>query len=345
MGLNSMDTNTNTGEATPSQNTAQTNKAPNINPLTFDEAALAKMLQKRFSEPEESSDKNPEPEASSDEVQTEVEDQTSDKTGDQDESPEQDHSQQEQDQQTEEDGQSSVQKRINKLTAQRKEAQAKAETLERELAEAKSKLEELSNKPEVTPTVASENPFADVWDDAKLTEEWNKARDLKRWCEDNQDGCDLNGREYTREEIKQIRRKVEDALELHIPKRAAFIQNHRQIKPIAETIYPWWKDRSTVEYTEAQSVIRQMPQIAQLPEYQVLIGDFIEGRKARMAREKATAKPAKTTAKIAPKQPSAPSSSPARVDSKKAEYDAAKSKFLKSGNQAELTQLLKRALV
>ena len=246
---------------------------------------------------------------------------------------------------TEEDGQSSVQKRINKLTAQRKEAQAKAETLERELAEAKSKLEELSNKPEVTPTVASENPFADVWDDAKLTEEWNKARDLKRWCEDNQDGCDLNGREYTREEIKQIRRKVEDALELHIPKRAAFIQNHRQIKPIAETIYPWWKDRSTVEYTEAQSVIRQMPQIAQLPEYQVLIGDFIEGRKARMAREKATAKPAKTTAKIAPKQPSAPSSSPARVDSKKAEYDAAKSKFLKSGNQAELTQLLKRALV
>ena len=341
-----MDTSINTGEAQPSQNTAKTESAPNLNPLTFDEAALAKMLQKRFSESEQIVEENPKPEASSDEVQVEVEAQTSDKTGDQDESPELDPSQQEQDEQPEEADQSSVQKRINKLTAQRKEAQAKAEALERELNEAKSKLEELSTKPEVAPVASMDNPFSDVWDDAKLTEEWNKARDLKRWCEDNQDGCELNGKEYTREDIKQIRRKVEDALDLHIPKRAAFIQQHRQIKPIAENIYPWWKDRSAVEYTEAQSVIRQMPQIAQLPEYQVLIGDFIEGRKLRMAREKTASKPAaKAPAKIAPKQPGTPASSPARVDTGKAELNAAKSKFLKSGGQAELTQLLKRALV
>lgn len=341
-----MDTSINTGEAQPSQNTATTESAPNLNPLTFDEAALAKMLQKRFSESEQIVEENPKPEASSDEVQVEVEAQTSDKTGDQDESPELDPSQQEQDEQPEEADQSSVQKRINKLTAQRKEAQAKAEALERELNEAKSKLEELSTKPEVAPVASMDNPFSDVWDDAKLTEEWNKARDLKRWCEDNQDGCELNGKEYTREDIKQIRRKVEDALDLHIPKRAAFIQQHRQIKPIAENIYPWWKDRSAVEYTEAQSVIRQMPQIAQLPEYQVLIGDFIEGRKLRMAREKTASKPAaKAPAKMAPKQPGTPASSPARVDTSKAELNAAKSKFLKSGGQEELTQLLKRALV
>jgi hypothetical protein len=78
----------------------------------------------------------------------------------------------------------------------------------------------------------------------------------------------------------------------------------------------------------------------------VLIGDFIEGRKLRMAREKTASKPAaKAPAKIAPKQPSTPASSPARVDTSKADLNAAKSKFLKSGGQAELTQLLKRALV
>ena len=339
-----MDTSKTTGEAQPQQNTAQSQA---INPLTFDEAALAKILKQRFSEPQEGEQQAPATEdtASADDSEQQASEAQGDENqpGDQDETPESDPSN------LEDDGEpKGVQKRIDKLTRARKEATERAEALERELNEAKAKLDELSNKPQVTATVDNSNPFADVWDDAKLTDEWTKARELKRWCEDNQDGCELNGREYSAEDVKSIRRRVEDAIDMHIPKRAAFLQQHRQIKPVAEQLYPWWKDRSAVEYTEAQSVLRSMPQIAQMPEYQVLIGDFIEGRKLRLAREAEKSKgktaSAKVPAKPAPRQPSVATSSPARVEKTQQDLMAARAKFLKTGSQTELAQLLKRGL-
>lgn len=339
-----MDTSNTTGEAQPSQNTAQTQA---INPLTFDEAALAKILKQRFSEPaDEQQNPATEDAASADGSEQQASDAQDDanEPGDQDETPESDPSNEEQAAQLDEEPKG-VQKRIDKLTRARKEATERAEALERELNEAKAKLDELSKQPQVAPVVDGNNPFADVWDDAKLTDEWTKARELKRWCEDNQDGCELNGREYSTEDIKSIRRRVEDAIDVHIPKRSAFLQQYRQVKPVAETIYPWWKDRAAVEYTEAQSVLRAMPQLSQLPEYQVLVGDFIEGRKLRLAREAQKSKPSsKVSAKPAPRQPSVATASPARVEKSTGDLMAARAKFLKTGTQAELAQLLKRGL-
>ena len=175
--------------------------------------------------------------------------------------------------------------------------------------------------------------------------EWSKARNLKRWCEDNIDGCEVEGKEYSSDEVKQIKRRVEDAIDLHIPNRARFLQNYQQIKPIAEQLYPWWKDRSAAEYTEAQAVLRQLPQIASLPEYQVLVGDFIAGRKLRLAQESAKGKPSATRPLVkAPSQPGRPTAIPAKKDAAKVGLDAAKSQFRKSGTTTELAQVLKRML-
>ena len=175
--------------------------------------------------------------------------------------------------------------------------------------------------------------------------EWSKARNLKRWCEDNIDGCEVEGKEYSAEDVKQIKRRVEDAIDLHIPSRARFLQNYQQIKPIAETLYPWWKDRSAAEYTEAQAVLRQLPQIASLPEYQVLVGDFIAGRKLRLAQESAKGKPSATRPLVkAPSQPGRPTAIPAKKDAAKVGLDNAKSQFRKSGTTTELAQVLKRML-
>lgn len=329
-------------EATP------TNTAEKLNPLKFDEAALANILKSRFSEPverEKVEEQSEEPAdagnasdvdvAASNEDGENGEDQTVDLA--------QEEEQQEAEDQPEHDG---VQKRINKLTAQKKEAIAKAEALERELSEAKAKLDEIGNRPQETQPIASvDNPFADVWEDSKLGDEWRKARELKRWCEDNADGCELNGKEYTSDEIRSIRRRVEDALDVHIPARQQFLAGYRQIKPLAETAYPWWKDRSSTEYSEAQQVLRQMPQIASYPDYQFAIGDFLLGRKVRMEREQSAKSANKAAPKVAPKQPGAPKSAPMRVDKKSAEADQAKTKFLKTGSQAELANLIKSTLL
>lgn len=335
---------TNTGEATPSQNTAQ-----QINPLTFDESALAKLLKQRFSEPEQketveeqepaaASADEPVAEGSAPETAENGEETTVDESGEQETVPQQEQEQ-------EDDEPAGVQKRINKLVAQRKEAAAKAEALERELNDARTKLEVLEQQASAPQTsVVADNPFADIWDETKLSDEYRKARELKRWCEDNADGCEIGGKEYSAEDIKSIRRKVEDALDVHIPTRHQFLTNYKQIKPVAEASYPWWKDRSNQTYAEAQQVLRQMPQLASFPDYQLAIGDFLEGRKMRMEREK-SAKVPKAAVKVAPKQPSAPKASPVRTDKSANDALVAKRNFLKTGSSAELSKLLQKTIL
>lgn len=329
-----------TQEANLSKNTAQ----PPLNPMQFDESALAKLLKSRFSGEEEKASaverQVPEPEATSVDDQAEDAEPTAEQTDAQAESPEQDVLSETEENSDEES--LGYRKRIDKLTRQKKEALEKAEALERELNDAKTKLEQ-SSAERPAPIQSAADPFADVWEVSKLNDEWSKARNLKRWCEDNIDGCEVEGKEYSAEDVKQIKRRVEDAIDLHIPTRARFLQNYQQIKPIAEQLYPWWKDRSAAEYTEAQAVLRQLPQIASLPEYQVLVGDFIAGRKLRLAQESAKGKPSATRPLVkAPSQPGRPTAIPAKKDAAKVGLEAAKSKFTKSGTTTELAQVLKR---
>ena len=312
--------------------------------MQFDESALAKLLKSRFSGEEEKAapveQQAPEPEATSVDDQAEDAEPTAEQTDAQAESPEQDVLSETEENSDEES--LGFRKRIDKLTRQKKEALEKAEALERELNDAKTKLEQ-SSAERPAPIQSAADPFADVWEVSKLNDEWTKARNLKRWCEDNIDGCEIEGKEYSSDEVKQIKRRVEDAIDLHIPNRARFLQNYQQIKPIAEQLYPWWKDRSAAEYTEAQAVLRQLPQIASLPEYQVLVGDFIAGRKLRLAQESAKGKPSATRPMAkAPSQPGRPTAIPAKKDAAKVGLEAAKSKFTKSGTTTELAQVLKR---
>jgi len=329
-------------EATPGENTVRS-QLPN--PINFDEGALAKLLKTRFSGEEETPkqqiEENTEPESADAESQAEEADPTAEQEDNQAESPEDVLSDNKTEDQAEEEP-SGYRKRIDKLTRQKREALEKADALERELNETKTKLEQnQSDRP--VPVVNQADPFADVWDAKKLDDEWNKARDLKRWCEDNIDGCEIGDKEYSSNEIKQIKRRVEDALDMHIPSRARFLNNYKQIQPIAEQIYPFWKDRKSAQYTEAQAVLRQLPQLSALPEHQVLVGDFLEGRRLRMERETKGKTPVRVPAK-APSQPGKPTAAPVKKDAAKANLQFAKSRFEKTGGTSELAQVLKRML-
>jgi hypothetical protein len=329
-------------EATPGENTVRS-QLPN--PINFDEGALAKLLKTRFSGEEETPkqqiEENTEPESADAESQAEEADPTAEQEDNQAESPEDVLSDNKTEDQAEEEP-SGYRKRIDKLTRQKREALEKADALERELNETKTKLEQnQSDRP--VPVVNQTDPFADVWDAKKLDDEWNKARDLKRWCEDNIDGCEIGDKEYSSSEIKQIKRRVEDALDMHIPSRARFLNNYKQIQPIAEQIYPFWKDRKSAQYTEAQAVLRQLPQLSALPEHQVLVGDFLEGRRLRMERETKGKTQVRVPAK-APNQPGKPTAAPVKKDAAKANLQFAKSRFEKTGGTSELAQVLKRIL-
>ena len=329
-------------EATPGENTVRS-QLPN--PINFDEGALAKLLKTRFSgeaeTPKQQIEENTEPESADAESQAEEADPTAEQEDNQAESPEDVLSDNKTEDQAEEEP-SGYRKRIDKLTRQKREALEKADELERELNETKTKLEQNQSERPV-PVVNQTDLFADVWDAKKLDDEWTKARDLKRWCEDNIDGCEIGDKEYSSSEIKQIKRRVEDALDVHIPSRARFLNNYKQIQPIAEQIYPFWKDRKSAQYTEAQAVLRQLPQLSALPEHQVLVGDFLEGRRLRMERETKGKTPVRVPAK-APSQPGKPTAAPVKKDAAKANLQFAKSRFEKTGGTSELAQVLKRML-
>lgn len=333
-------------EAQPeAKNTAR----PPINPIDFDEVALAKLLKTRFGGEEEKAAGNveetsPEPASADAEGRAEEADGP---TAAEEQSEPQDESPGDVLSDDDEDASPGFRKRIDKLTRQKKEALERVEALERELQEAKAKREEDGGRAPAV-SVSDASPFGEVWDVAKLGDEWTKARTLKRWCEDNADGCEVEGKEYSAEDIKQIRRKVEDAIDVHIPERARYLQAYQQMRPVAENLYPWWKDSRSVEYTAAQDVLRQMPQLRRLPEHQVLIGDFLEGRRMRMQRESGSAKggvkPPVVIPKKAPSQPGKLEASPLKKDPAKVQLQSAKANFKKSGTQTELAQLLKRML-
>jgi hypothetical protein len=81
------------------------------------------------------------------------------------------------------------------------------------------------------------------------------------------------------------------------------------------------------------------------PDHQIAIGDFLEGRRMRMERQKSAKTTQKAPVKVAPKQPSAPKASPIRTDAAAAQAKAAKQKFMQTGSSAELAKLLQSTLL
>lgn len=333
------ETNTN-GEATPQTNTAQ---APvKINPIEFPQGALENLLNRQLLGAQEEQVETPVAEVAKDDP---TETQSSEETveAESDDSDTDAHSQSEEvteaDQEAEEEP-SRIQKRFDKLTARAKEAEERAEAAFKEAEAIKQRLQELEQKTsEPVAAATSDNRFADVWDAEKLKHEKAIAYNLVEWCEDNRDGAEVNGTEYSSEQIRAIRKNAKRTLDIQIPEREAFLAHYNQVKPQVESLYPFWKDRSSSEYTEAQQILKILPQLKMHPEYQVWIGDALEGRKVRLAKQSAPKKTV-TASRPAPKQPSQPKAAPARIDSEKEKVKAKEANFYKSGSERALAELL-----
>lgn len=336
----------NTNEAVAASSKTAETGATNFNPLRFDESALADLLEKSYGAPEiekqikpeqPASDEDPEVEAPSQEENPDATDPSADQEA------EEDLSQSDTTEESEQPEPEGIQKRINKLTAQKKEAQEALEAVRKEAEALKAKLTELETKqPEqqIQP-VSADSPFSDVWDASKLVDERAKARNLKRWCEDHAEGAVVGDKEYSAEDVRAIKRRVEDAIEDHIPQREAFLREFQQIKPIAEQIYPFWKDSQSIQYAEAQQVLRMFPAMGNTPAYQVAIGDYLAGKRARLAAATAAAKP-KPATKTAPKQPGPAKAMPAKADQKAKGVESASKQFFGRKDEASLAQLLEQ---
>ena len=178
-------------------------------------------------------------------------------------------------------------------------------------------------------------------------EELERAEKVIDWCDENEDGAVIrndsgNEEELDSEEIRRIRKNAERMLR-RLPKKARDIQNRMAIDKVAHENYSWLADPKSPEFAEAQAVVKAFPELLKLPEASIVLGDLIEGRKARHARTESREKPAKASpkapAKIAPSQPKV-TAAPSAPKSARAQ-DAYASFAKSGGREDELVQLFK----
>lgn len=226
-----------------------------------------------------------------------------------------------------------VKKRIDKLTAKRREAEAEVERLRSEV----ERLSQEAQRPAQIPR--SDNPFANVTTMDGLQKEVEQAKQIRRWCELNPDGAVVtreNGEEveYTAEEVRRIKIKAMDALDEHIPKQAQYINALNQYDAIATKDYTWWKDRSSQERQMAESIIKSFPEILRAPDYKLVIGHLITGMKVYEGSKKGQA-----VLQRAPSQPKS-TSAPAPIKRNQVIEQVAKQRYTTTNSRDDLSAII-----
>lgn len=230
-----------------------------------------------------------------------------------------------------------VQKRIDKLTALRKQAEEQAEKLKAEVEELRSKVES-SKSTEIVIKSDDAVPYAHLNTIAEIESEIAQARSVRRWCEENNHGVVVENQdgtqtEYTSEDVKRIKLNAIDALEEHIPKRLNYIQTKAKVDSIAFKEYPWLKDKSSKERQIAEAFIKAFPQVTRFPDYNMVVGDYIRGVQARERVSNANKPIAR-----APVQPTS-SNSPTSRYKENGEAETVK-RFAKSNSQNDLAAII-----
>lgn len=230
-----------------------------------------------------------------------------------------------------------VQKRIDKLTAKRKQAEEEAQKLRSEVELLKQQISEAKASGEENQTSVQDasNPFSSLNSKADVDKEIEQARWLKYKCMENPNGFVMGDTEYGPEDVSRMLVNATKAIEVHLPKQMAKIQAYETVRPIAESEYPWWKTPQAKEYQLAQQVIKNFPQFKNHPDYMLFVGDYIRGYLARESNASA-----RKIGNKAPIQPVRPTVAPAKTSTKTASAKNAEGRFVKSTNAEDLAKVL-----
>lgn len=230
-----------------------------------------------------------------------------------------------------------VQKRIDKLTAKRKQAEEEATRLRSEVEALRQELTQskASGDANQTSVTDASNPFASLNTKADVEKEVEQARWLRYKCMENPNGFVMGDTEYGPEDVSRMLVNATKAIEVHLPKQMAKIQTYEAVKPIAEAEYPWWKTPQAKEYQLAQQVINNFPQFKNHPDYMLFVGDYVRGFLARESKSPATG-----VMRKAPIQSVRPTAAPVKTSAKTASAKSAESRFVRSNNAENLAKVL-----
>jgi hypothetical protein len=233
-----------------------------------------------------------------------------------------------------------VQKRINKLVAAKKAAQAQLEEREARLAQMEREMQALKSVPQTSaPTVS--DAIEALSSVQEVNAEFQRALYVLDWCEDNPDGgviTDPQGNqvELDNHQVRDMRKLARRRKEIELPARLQYLNQKSQIEPVLTAKHPWMRKPESEEYRVAQQVLRDFPEVKRRPDHMHLVAALIEGLKVFAERDSGKAKVAPI--KRAPAQPSV--KAPPKVD--KDESSKAQKSFLKDTSSRDgLSDLVK----
>ena len=212
--------------------------------------------------------------------------------------------------------QENVQKRINSVTAKRKEAEAKAAALEAELTALKEQpgtqdatnntpiTVQVSDPSDETQTALSESELNKLTSDSQSALELieSNRRAILRAMAKDEPTVKIGNESYQVEDVLALEQKARRHLEKLIPQRRQFLKAKEQADTQAKGMYPALFDKKSSEYQQFETFARQFPAVNQLPSARLLYGlamDKLNDLKKPKAEAKKVEKPSKAAADTA----------------------------------------------
>lgn len=251
-----------------------------------------------------------------------------------------------------------VQKRINKLTAQKKAAAEEAASVKSQYEEAQKRLAELesqvneASRPILQPS--AENPLADVDTAEALDAKIKSAQEVRRWALRNTDGASVrkpDGSEVyvDSDEVKNYLIRADDVLTVHGPARREWLAQRQPAVEAAKNLFPdIFKKGSTLNQAY-QATVKQAPELLKLPQVEYWVGLALYGEQQLAAKQAASNAKAAASKKVSSNKiartptPANPISS-LKTSTKGAVSKAARDRVMSSGRIDDLADYVSEAL-
>lgn len=237
-----------------------------------------------------------------------------------------------------------VQKRINKLVAAKKAAQAELEAHKEKLSQLSKELDEAKNASHQR--APDQSDYADSIESfEKLQEEYNQTVEYLIWCEENADGGTITLPNGEKQDLSDVQVRMAKAAflrrrDIDLPARFNFLKNQESFNQSASSDFPWWNKPETEEYKTAQLILKDFPEIKRRrPDWKNLIGLVVLGMKTHLSN-KTNAGKKQVPIKRAPVQPGV-SKAPPSTASSSTDLAKAKERFVKNSDQRGMNDLIK----
>jgi len=251
-----------------------------------------------------------------------------------------------------------IQKRINKLTAQKKAAAEEAATVKSQYEEAQKRLTELeaqvneAARPVLQPT--AENPLADVDTSEALDAKIKSAQEVRRWALKNSDGATVKRPDGTEvyvdsDQVKDYLLKADDVLTIHAPARQQWLAQRQPAVEAAKNLFPDIFKKGTPMHTAFQATVKQAPELLKLPQAEYWVGLALYGEQQLMAKQAADQAKSKAAGKVSSAKAAAKTPTPVKpISSPKTSTKGAskvtRDRMLASGRLDDVADFMSEAL-